>query len=787
MNTLNMEKTENLDKPFFHNIKLHNNENLLSNSPGNNTYNYYNVNMAQSNFDQYNTRPGGKVSKNCVNSADTSKFKNHFVSNIHNSLHSKENNMVLNHQFDYMSNDNQNPNFAKIQSILTNAKNNKNGQTLQTRTGNSNEKTPMPCEKLDVLREKSNNRPTNSPTSSNFCSTTPNQHNNLQSSNKQKKNPQSNILKNLINNCSSSKNNVTSTKKQLVNNLVGSNEKELASQNQNKSAPDSNNIKNNMYNTRTETPTEDLLHPRAQDDMAMMSPYESERIKNSTAENTMISLTGTPNNQRSSLPINAKKDPYMASSKTAGNNDMLQTQFQAIKESYLNELIELKLDSFANVGEQILQMLKYLKKNEDPYEIIRNYTDQVQDNVYNCISNMFTNQAVSTEINNTQKVERWGIIFLFYFNLNNKLSNDKICSNMMNLLTHVCQNFHILALMIEKNAKLHKKGLLIAKLRPILDKLQNPHMSQLNNDILLILKRNNDIVKANLKACMMYVPKASQTALQTFFKKMELWDIRVTLEKGFEAFMKFFQQEGVISINYLGMTDSSDKDENSDNEEELINDQNDDCKTNSQTVNNTTAPIRNISELTPQNNAENATDISSITQDNTNRTLMKGDINTSTPLTNYEKRRLKQETREATESNIEEPEDDDITIKQNDKTAEEEDIPTADKKQEKKKRSSTNSKQQIASFEQYLTEKQGPNLLFQPKTMENMNLLPAINPKRNYTLVLDLDETLVHFEESEEGNQFLIRPYAQNFLEEMCQYYELVIFTAGLKEVIIFN
>ena len=44
-----------------------------------------------------------------------------------------------------------------------------------------------------------------------------------------------------------------------------------------------------------------------------------------------------------------------------------------------------------------------------------------------------------------------------------------------------------------------------------------------------------------------------------------------------------------------------------------------------------------------------------------------------------------------------------------------------------------------------------------------MNKLPDIKKNRKYTLVLDLDETLVHFEESEEGNQFLIRPFAQAF------------------------
>lgn len=78
-----------------------------------------------------------------------------------------------------------------------------------------------------------------------------------------------------------------------------------------------------------------------------------------------------------------------------------------------------------------------------------------------------------------------------------------------------------------------------------------------------------------------------------------------------------------------------------------------------------------------------------------------------------------------------------------------------------------------------------PFFLFQPDSNQ-MNaqraLLPPIHG-RDYTLVLDLDETLVHFQEKENGkSQFLIRPYAQFFLKEMSKYYELVIFTAGLQD-----
>jgi predicted HAD superfamily phosphohydrolase YqeG len=44
--------------------------------------------------------------------------------------------------------------------------------------------------------------------------------------------------------------------------------------------------------------------------------------------------------------------------------------------------------------------------------------------------------------------------------------------------------------------------------------------------------------------------------------------------------------------------------------------------------------------------------------------------------------------------------------------------------------------------------------------------------------VLDLDETLVHWDENNETLE--VRPYAEEFLQIMNKYYELVIFTAGV-------
>ncbi len=81
-------------------------------------------------------------------------------------------------------------------------------------------------------------------------------------------------------------------------------------------------------------------------------------------------------------------------------------------------------------------------------------------------------------------------------------------------------------------------------------------------------------------------------------------------------------------------------------------------------------------------------------------------------------------------------------------------------------------------------------------------LLPPIKG-REYTLVLDLDDTLIKFEEKvirfplreqlkvmnpiflKENGVYIIhqRPGLQEFLTEMDKYYELVVFTAAQKDV----
>ena len=59
--------------------------------------------------------------------------------------------------------------------------------------------------------------------------------------------------------------------------------------------------------------------------------------------------------------------------------------------------------------------------------------------------------------------------------------------------------------------------------------------------------------------------------------------------------------------------------------------------------------------------------------------------------------------------------------------------------------------------------------------------LPPLKDKM-YTLILDLDETLVHYIEDETTGQYTPRPGLQDFLSQLSQYYELTVFTAAMQE-----
>ena len=57
--------------------------------------------------------------------------------------------------------------------------------------------------------------------------------------------------------------------------------------------------------------------------------------------------------------------------------------------------------------------------------------------------------------------------------------------------------------------------------------------------------------------------------------------------------------------------------------------------------------------------------------------------------------------------------------------------------------------------------------------------LPSLPPGIEYTLVLDLDETLIHYKDEEA--YYLVRPGVAKFLRELSQLYDIVLFTASVK------
>ena len=79
------------------------------------------------------------------------------------------------------------------------------------------------------------------------------------------------------------------------------------------------------------------------------------------------------------------------------------------------------------------------------------------------------------------------------------------------------------------------------------------------------------------------------------------------------------------------------------------------------------------------------------------------------------------------------------------------------------------------------------------KTVDNKNFLSEINsekgldppflgnkdPKYKYTLVLDLDETIIHYIKYKKSEYIQVRPYLDDFIQELSHFYEIVIFTSS--------
>jgi len=80
------------------------------------------------------------------------------------------------------------------------------------------------------------------------------------------------------------------------------------------------------------------------------------------------------------------------------------------------------------------------------------------------------------------------------------------------------------------------------------------------------------------------------------------------------------------------------------------------------------------------------------------------------------------------------------------------------------------------------TNKVDENFILENHVSNTSPYLPEKESDKLYTLVLDLDETLIHYFVTPNGGTFFVRPGAHEFLRELSKHYEIVIFTAGTKE-----
>ncbi len=72
----------------------------------------------------------------------------------------------------------------------------------------------------------------------------------------------------------------------------------------------------------------------------------------------------------------------------------------------------------------------------------------------------------------------------------------------------------------------------------------------------------------------------------------------------------------------------------------------------------------------------------------------------------------------------------------------------------------------------------------EPLPLVEAPYLPPLGPEKAavLTLVMDLDETLVHYFETEDEGHVLVRPGTEEFLRELAEHYEIVVFTAALQD-----
>lgn len=80
---------------------------------------------------------------------------------------------------------------------------------------------------------------------------------------------------------------------------------------------------------------------------------------------------------------------------------------------------------YYSLYEYVSSFSELIKKNEDPYDIVRKYVDFIQDKKFNIIVNVFINERYKKNINKALLLERWAIFCTFYIYLDQRMMDKQ--------------------------------------------------------------------------------------------------------------------------------------------------------------------------------------------------------------------------------------------------------------------------------------------------------------------------------------------------------------------------
>lgn len=209
-----------------------------------------------------------------------------------------------------------------------------------------------------------------------------------------------------------------------------------------------------------------------------------------------------------------------------------------------------------------------VKKNEDPYDIVRKYVDFIQDKKFNIIVNVIINERYKKNINKALLLERWAIFCTFYIYLDQRMiDKQKIIKNFAN---HIYQNILLCILLFKYEISLLNDSYtqysshnnLIKRIKEIFNEqiennIKNKKVLSLTKidrkNILFSLGKNNNNIQEQLEEI------SQNTSLKIKNGILGLSDISYyyldeTLEFLLDTFCDYFLDKGIVSVEYSDST-----------------------------------------------------------------------------------------------------------------------------------------------------------------------------------------------------------------------------------------